>query len=77
MSNDYDKPQVRTSGLVGVIKLLAASVIVLVAGLALLVVLDVIPGEIFGELTKKAVLVASIVMLASAAIALLMRSKDK
>ena len=75
MCNDYDKPQARASGLVGVIKLLAASVIVLVAGLALLVVLDVIPGEMFGELAEKALLVASIVMLASAAIALLMRSK--
>ena len=75
MSNDYDKPQALASGLVGVIKLLAASVIVLVAGLALLVVLDVIPGEMFGELAEKALLVASIVMLASAAIALLMRSK--
>ena len=75
MSNDYDNPQTRSSGLVGAIKLLAASVIVLVAGLALLVVLDVIPGSVFGEFAKKALLVASIVILASAAIALLMRSK--
>ena len=77
MSNDYDKPQTRPSGLAGTIKLLAASVIVLVAGLALLVVLDIIPGEVFGELAEKALLVASIVMLASVAIALLMRSKNK
>ena len=75
MSNDYDNPQARSSGLVGVIKLLAASVIVLVAGLALLVVLDVIPGSVFGEFAKKALLVASIVILASAAIALLMRGR--
>ena len=75
MNNDYDNPQTRASGLVGVIKLLAASVIVLVAGLALLVVLEVIPGEVFSELTQKALLIASIVMLASVAIGLLMRSK--
>ena len=75
MSNDYDNPEERASGLVGTIKLLAVSVIVLVAGLALLVVLDVLPGEVFGELAEKALLVASIVMLASVAIALLMRSK--
>jgi hypothetical protein len=75
MSLDYDKSHTRASGLVGVIKLLAASVIVLVAALALLVVLEVIPGEVFGEFARKALLVASIVMLASAAIALLMRSK--
>jgi len=75
MSNDYDNPQARSSGLVGVIKLLAASVIVLVASLALLVVIDVIPGSVFGEFAKKALLVASIVILASAAIALLMRGR--
>ena len=75
MNNDYDNPQTRASGLVGVIKLLAVSVIVLVAGLALLVVLEVIPGEVFSELTQKALLIASIVMLASVAVGLLMRSK--
>ena len=75
MSKDYDTPNARPSGLVGTIKLLAASGIILVAGLAVLVVLDVIPGQVFGELAEKALLVTSIVMLASAAIALLMRGK--
>jgi hypothetical protein len=75
MSKDYDKPHARPSGLVGTIKLLAASGIVLVAGLAVLMVLDVIPGQVFGELAEKALLVTSIVMLASAAIALLIRRK--
>jgi hypothetical protein len=75
MSKGYDKPHARPSGLVATIKLLAASGIVLVAGLAVLVVLDVIPGQVFGELAEKALLVTSIVMLASAAIALLMRGK--
>ena len=77
MRNDYDKPQERTSGLVGTIKLLLASGIVLVAGLALLVVLEVIPAEVFGVLARKALLVTSIVMLASVAIALLVRSRNK
>lgn len=77
MSKDYDKPHARPSGLVATIKLLAASGIVLVAGLAVLVVLDVIPGQVFGELAEKALLVTSIVMLASVAIALLIRSRNK
>jgi len=77
MSNDYDKPQDRASGLVGTIKLLIASGIVLVASLALLVVLEVIPRQVFGELAEKALLVTSIVMLASVAIALLMRGRNK
>jgi len=77
MRNDYDRPQERTSGLVGTIKLLLASGIVLVAGLALLVVLEVIPGEVFGELAQKALLVTSIIMLASVAIALLIRNRNK
>ena len=77
MNNDYDNPQTRASGLFGTIKLLAVSIIVVVAGLALLVVLEVIPGEVFSELTQKALLIASIVMLASVAIGLLIRGKNK
>jgi hypothetical protein len=74
MTDNSDKEQPGSSGLIGVIKLIAATLIVLVAGLALLVVLEVIPGDVFGVFAKKALLVASIVVLASTAVALLMRS---
>jgi hypothetical protein len=73
MTDEPDTPQTGTSGLAGVVKLITATVIFMVAGLAVLVVLDIIPGEVFGEFAKKGVLVASIIVLASAAIALLMR----
>ena len=74
MTDKPDTGPTGTSGLAGVIRLVTATVIVMVAGLAVLVVLDVIPGDVFGELAKKGVLIASIIVLASAAIALLVRS---
>ncbi len=73
MTEEPDSAPNGTSGLAGVVKLVTASVILLVAGLAVLVVLDIIPGDVFGDFAKKAVLIASIFVLASAAIALLIR----
>lgn len=73
MTDEPDTPQTGTSGLAGVVKLVTVSVISLVAGLAILMVLDIIPGDVFGEFAKKGVLIASIIVLASAAIALLIR----
>lgn len=73
MTNEPGTPQRAASGLAGVFRLLVATLILLVAGLAVLVVLDVIPGDVFGELARKGVLIASIVVLASASIALLVR----
>jgi hypothetical protein len=73
MTDKSDSGQSGTSGLAGVVRLVTATVIVMVAGLAVLMVLDIIPGDVFGELAKKGVLIASIVVLASAAIALLVR----
>ena len=74
MTDEPDTPQTRLSGLAGVIRLITATVVFIVGGLAVLMVLDIIPGEMFGEFAKKGVLIASIVVLASTAIALLMRS---
>ncbi|MGB5306171.1 MAG: hypothetical protein WBO06_09870 [Gammaproteobacteria bacterium] len=74
MTDNSNDPHTGSSGLFGVAKLIAATVIVLIAGLAVLVLFDVIPGDVFGTFAKKALLTASILLLASAAIALLMRS---
>ncbi|MDH3559687.1 MAG: hypothetical protein OEN52_01875 [Gammaproteobacteria bacterium] len=73
MTDEPGTPQPGTSGLAGVVRLVTASVIFMVAGLAVLMVLDIIPGDVFSEFAKKAVLIASIIVLASAAIALLVR----
>jgi hypothetical protein len=73
MTDEPGTPQTRTSGLAGVVKLVTATLILMVAGLAVLVVLDIIPGEVFSDFAKQAVLIASIIVLASAAIALLVR----
>jgi len=73
MTDNSNDLQTGTSGLAGVVKLISATIIFLVAGLAMLVILDVIPVDVFGVFAKKAVLIGSIILLASAAIALLMR----
>lgn len=73
MTEEPDTRQTGTSGLAGVVRLVTATLIFIVAGLAVLMVLDIIPGDVFGEFTKKGALIASIIVLASAAIALLMR----
>jgi hypothetical protein len=73
MTDEPGSPQTGTSGLAGVVKLVTATLIFMVAGLAVLVVLDIIPGDVFSDFAKKAVLIASIIVLASAAIALLVR----
>lgn len=73
MTDNHDDLQTGASGLAGVARLITATVILLIAGLAMLVILDVIPGDVFGTFAKKALLIASVFFLASAAIALLMR----
>lgn len=74
MTEDHDDTRPGASGLFGVTRFIAAIAIFLLAGLAVLVVLDVIPAEVFGEFATRVLLVAIIVGLASAAIALLSRS---
>lgn len=74
MTDNSDDLHTGSSGLIGTVKLITATVIFLVATLAVLMILDVIPGDVFGAFAKKALLIASIVILASAAIALLMRT---
>lgn len=60
----------------GIVKLLTAIAVVIVAGLALLLVFDVISFADFGANVKKVVLVGAILALASAALAFLMKGKD-
>lgn len=60
----------------GIMKMLAAIAVVLVAGLALLLVFDVISLDAFGAGVKKVVLVSTIIGLASAALAFIMNSKQ-
>ena len=62
------------SGLINVLKLIAAVAILALALLGILVVLDVVPRDALGELATKVVLVACLLALASAALGLLMRS---
>ena len=63
-------PAVATSRIAGAAEL---DPVDLVAAMAILVVLDVISLAMFGEFTKKVLLTASIVILASVAIGLLSR----
>jgi hypothetical protein len=71
--NTREDNQARSPALAGSAKLIAGIAILLVAGMAILVVLDAISLEMFGALTKKILLTASIVTLASIAIGLLAR----
>lgn len=65
--------QKRGSGLMGSIKVIVSLTILLVAGLAVLLVFDVIPEDIFSESVQRVALLAMIVGLATAALALIAR----
>jgi putative effector of murein hydrolase LrgA (UPF0299 family) len=72
----YQSPvdSARGSGLTGTLKLIAVVAVLGLALLAGLLVLDVIPRESFKEFSTKLLSVMAIVGLASAAIALLLRT---
>ena len=72
MKDQEDRPA-GSPALAGSAKLIAGIAILLVAALAILVVLDAISLEMFGEFARKVLLTASIVVLASIAIGLLSR----
>ena len=72
--NTREDNQARSPALAGSAKLIAGIAILLVAGLAILLFLDAFSFVLFGALTKKILLTASIVTLASIAIGLLARS---
>lgn len=57
----------------GIIKLTASIAILLVAGLATLLVFDVIPSDIFSAVVRKILLVAIIVGLTAGALAFISR----
>ena len=61
------------SNLVGLIKLIVSLTVLLIAGLAILLVFDVIPDTVFSESVQKVGLLVLIVGLATAALALVGR----
>ena len=73
MKEQRDTTSARHSALPGMARLVVAIAILLIAGMAVLVVLDAISLALFGEFTKQILLTASIVILASIAIGLLSR----
>jgi hypothetical protein len=60
-------------GLMGSIKVIVSLTILLIAGLAVLLVFDVIPEDMFSESVQRVALLAVIVGLATAALALIAR----
>ena len=64
-----------TSGISGTLRIAASIAILLIAGLAVLMVFDIVPKETFTELTKKTALTAAIVGLAAVALGLVGRLK--
>jgi hypothetical protein len=74
MTNQDEELARTPSGLTGTLKLLGIVALVLLAGLAILLVLDVIPREAFEDLAVKIALVTGIVGAATCAIGLLIRS---
>lgn len=73
MTQQHESRPAGNSPLTGSAKVIAGIAILLVAAMAILVVLDVISLAMFGEFTRKVLLTASIVILASVAIGLLSR----
>jgi hypothetical protein len=65
---DRDEP----GGLTGLLRLMAAMAIALLAGIAALVVLDVLPREILTQWSVKVILLTGIAALASMAITFIM-----
>lgn len=73
MTEQHERTSAGNSPLTGSAKVVAGIAILLVAAMAILVVLDAISLAMFGEFSKKVLLTASIVVLASIAIGLLSR----
>ncbi|MFO1320544.1 MAG: hypothetical protein U1F52_13085 [Burkholderiales bacterium] len=65
----------RPSGLAGSLRMLAALAVMLLGGVAILLVLDVIPREVFGEIVSKAVASVAILAVVAGAVAFLVRSR--
>jgi integral membrane sensor domain MASE1 len=57
----------------GIIKFTASIAVLLVAGLATLLVFDIIPPDVFSNAFKKVVLTGAITVLTAVALALIMR----
>ena len=57
----------------GIIKLMAAIAVILIAGLAMLMVFDIIPPDVFSVGVKKIVLATVITGLTAAAVAFIIR----
>jgi hypothetical protein len=73
MSQQAEGQDAPSGSLGGVVRVIAAAVVLVLAVVGVLVVFDVTPLDRAGEMTGKVLLVALIVAVASAAVALLMR----
>jgi protein-S-isoprenylcysteine O-methyltransferase Ste14 len=58
----------------GILRLTASIAVILVAGLAVLLVFDVIPPEVFSNAVKKIVLTGAVAILTAVALIFIMRS---
>ena len=74
MQNPIESEETVT-GLTGTVRLMLALMIAMVAGLALLIVVDIVPLTQFGAIAGKVVLLTCIVGLASIAIGLITRTR--
>lgn len=61
------------SGLIGIYKLMGSITVMVVAGLAVLLLFDVIPDSVFSEGVQKVLLLAVIVALTTGVLALIAR----
>jgi hypothetical protein len=76
MTPDQDRPR-NSSGLAGILKFIGILAVLLLAALAILLVLDVVPREMAREAVVKTALVLAIVALSSVVIGLIARGRAR
>jgi hypothetical protein len=76
MTPDQDQPR-NSSGLAGILKFIGILAVLLLAALAILLVLDVVPREMAREAVVKTALVLAIVALSSVVIGLIARGRAR
>lgn len=69
-------PQSRTGSFVGVLRLVGALAVLLIAVIAALVVLDVLPDEVLAKFTMKVVIVAGIAAAALGVVTVLLPPRN-
>lgn len=76
MSADFNQPPESGWGLAATLKIIAALVIMIIAGAGILLVLDMLTLEGFKSLAIKTALVGGVMALASVLLGLLSRSRE-